>query len=117
MPDDTDEQALRRFINKRRALLLVQAFVWGSCALGNYVSGVSSPWLSLFYATVCVALVWRAARYPIDLYNVWVQAEREHWKAQAAFPVSRCPECFWVSYNGNATHCADCGTALVRIPD
>ena len=117
MSDDGDEQALRRFINKRRALLLVQAFVWGSCAVGTYASGASSPWLSLLPGALCVLSIWRAARYPIDLYNAWVVAEREQWKARAALPFTRCPKCFWVSYNGNATLCADCGAALVRIPD
>jgi hypothetical protein len=117
MSDDNDEQALRRFIRKRRAILLAQAFLWGSCALGNYALGPSPPWLSLLSGALCVWFIWRAARYPIDLYNAWVEGEREQWKARAAFPFSRCPKCFWVSYNGNATHCADCRTALVRIPD
>jgi len=80
-----------------------------SIMVGQYADG-------LIYLAMALWMASRADSLPRELREGAEEEQREGWRNLATGPVSKCPHCDWVSYNGNATICAQCSTPLVPVP-
>ncbi len=85
----------------------------GFGVLATLVGGFTAAILPLAMA---LWLFWRAVSLVPEVMEELEERERDEWRSFAMGPVLRCPQCAWVSYNANITHCAECGAPLERVP-
>jgi len=65
---------------------------------------------------MALLMSWRAVSVVPEVMEELEERERDEWQRFAMGPVLSCPQCTWVSYNANITHCAECGGPLERVP-
>lgn len=84
------------------------------------LGGVSLAGSHYVTGSLLLALAgWRffsALRLPADYRAEIMENERGQARAIANGPVSQCPRCGWLSYNGNITHCIQCSSLLNKLP-
>jgi hypothetical protein len=102
--------SLARVRTIRIVYAVIVAVVGGvSLAGSHYVAG------SLLL-TLAGWRLFSALRLPADYRAEIVENERSQVRAIASGPVSQCPRCGWLSYNGNTTRCIQCNSLLTKLP-
>jgi|SRR5712664_1500605 len=99
---------------RRRRVGFVGAGLMFALGLFEILGGAFTA--AVFPLALALWLAWRSASLVPEVMEGLEERERIELRALATGPVLRCPNCPWVSYNANISHCADCGTPLERVP-